>query len=367
MNADKSVTAAFAKVNEAPVVSAIPDQTVAKGNSFAAISLDNYVADPDNADNQLAWSYSGNSQLGVSITNRVATVSVPNADWTGSETITFKATDPGALFAEDAATFTVVSGSLTAIRDLPATVTKGQTFPVAITFSAPANDFNAVGLNDLVPAGWTIALDETACEPDASFSNSADNKAQYIWNGPYSAGTAFTAVYQVTAPAEAAAATYNFSGTLEYYLAGAGPSTIAISGDTQLSVVEGAAVQGVTYNVKGEVLSGVTLTLTKDSTTLQVTSGADGSYQITVPAAGEWTLTASKTGYRNQSQTVTVTELGAAYTVNFKGDASLIPDAMLLEDVLACINKWKYPPADGTGLGFNKILAVINAWKYPIQ
>jgi uncharacterized repeat protein (TIGR02543 family) len=284
-------------------------------------------------------------------------------DYTGSST-TLSFTMPGSAVNVQA-NFTVVSGSLTAARDLPVAVTKGQTFPVAITFTAPANDFNAIGLNDLVPAGWTITLDEAGCEPDADQSNvTIGNEAQYVWNGPYSSGTAFTAVYQVTVPAGATADTYNFAGTVEYYLAGAGPFTATIAGDSSVSVSEGAAVQGVTYNIKGEVLAGVTITLEGG---LQATSGEDGSYQITVPATGEWTLTADKTGYRSLSQKVTVTDLGAAYTVNFKGDASLIPNAVSFEDALACINKWKYPPSDGTGLGFSKILAVINAWKYPVE
>ena len=33
-------------VNDPPVVSDIPDQTIAEGSSFATITLDNYVSDP---------------------------------------------------------------------------------------------------------------------------------------------------------------------------------------------------------------------------------------------------------------------------------------------------------------------------------
>jgi len=48
----------------------------------------------------------GNSELVVDITDRVATVTYP-VDWTGSETITFNATDTGGLFDTDDAMFTV--------------------------------------------------------------------------------------------------------------------------------------------------------------------------------------------------------------------------------------------------------------------
>ena len=94
-------------VNDAPVVSDIPDQTITEGQSFAIINLDDYVSDVDNADNELIWSYTGNTGLIVTIVDRTAMVSAPNGEWIGSETITFRATDPGGLWDEDAATFTV--------------------------------------------------------------------------------------------------------------------------------------------------------------------------------------------------------------------------------------------------------------------
>lgn len=103
-NATFTVTA----VNDAPVVTDIPDQTVAFGGSFATISLDNFVSDVDNPDAAMTWTATGQSQLTVGIdANRIATITKPSADWSGSETITFRATDPGALFSENAATFTV--------------------------------------------------------------------------------------------------------------------------------------------------------------------------------------------------------------------------------------------------------------------
>ncbi len=95
-------------INQPPTVADIPDQTVNEGGSFAVIILDNYVGDPDNAGSELNWTFSGNTELIVSIgPGRVATIAAPNADWNGAETITFRATDPGYLWDEDTATFTV--------------------------------------------------------------------------------------------------------------------------------------------------------------------------------------------------------------------------------------------------------------------
>ena len=82
-------------VNDAPVVSDIPDQTIAEGATFATINLDSYVSDVDNLASEMSWSFVGASELSVSLdVNRVATITIPSVDWNGVETITFTATDP---------------------------------------------------------------------------------------------------------------------------------------------------------------------------------------------------------------------------------------------------------------------------------
>jgi hypothetical protein len=94
-------------VNDTPVVSDIPDQTIAEGESFTSISLDDYVIDPDDPDSVMVWSYWGEAGLSVHITDRVATITVPNPEWDGVETIWFKACDSGGLCDSNQATFTV--------------------------------------------------------------------------------------------------------------------------------------------------------------------------------------------------------------------------------------------------------------------
>jgi len=95
--------------DQAPVVGDIPDQTIVAGTSFQTINLDDYVADPDNLDSELNWTYSGNTDLGVAIDgNHVATITPPDQNWTGSETIVFTATDPSSNFDFDNAAFTVL-------------------------------------------------------------------------------------------------------------------------------------------------------------------------------------------------------------------------------------------------------------------
>ena len=130
LTSSDAATFTVTAVNDAPVLIDIPDQTVEEGSSFATISLDDYVTD-ETADGDIIWTYSGNSELTVSIsTDRIATIGIPDVDWNGSEAITFQAEDEGGLTSSDAATFTV-----TAVNDAPVlidipdqTVEEGSSF-----------------------------------------------------------------------------------------------------------------------------------------------------------------------------------------------------------------------------------------------
>ncbi|MCP4580898.1 MAG: hypothetical protein GY839_04725, partial [candidate division Zixibacteria bacterium] len=117
-------------VNDAPVVANIPDQVIAEGATFTTISLDNYVTDIDNNDTEISWTFLGNTDLTVDITARVATITIPDVNWNGDETITFTATDPGILSDSDPATFTVTAGNdAPVVTDIPnQTLSEGSTF-----------------------------------------------------------------------------------------------------------------------------------------------------------------------------------------------------------------------------------------------
>lgn len=90
-----------------PVVFDIPDQVVTIGEDFPEINLDDYVADAGYPDNQLQWTYNGNTNLLVQIVNRVGSVFPLEENWLGSETITFTATNPEMIEDSDDVTFTI--------------------------------------------------------------------------------------------------------------------------------------------------------------------------------------------------------------------------------------------------------------------
>ncbi|MBU1940856.1 MAG: tandem-95 repeat protein, partial [Candidatus Thermoplasmatota archaeon] len=94
--------------NDPPIVDDIPDQSINEGQTFSQINLDNYVTDEEDSDENITWTYTGNSYLQVTITNRIATITSPNPEWNGLEAITFIATDTAQLSDSDIALFEIL-------------------------------------------------------------------------------------------------------------------------------------------------------------------------------------------------------------------------------------------------------------------
>lgn len=95
-------------VNEAPVVSGIPDSTVTGPAEFGDYNLLNYITDSNHdIRTKILWTILNNDSITVNITDdTLASFSYPEG-WTGSESIIFKATDAGFLTDVDTAVFTV--------------------------------------------------------------------------------------------------------------------------------------------------------------------------------------------------------------------------------------------------------------------
>ncbi|MBD3315836.1 MAG: tandem-95 repeat protein, partial [Chitinivibrionales bacterium] len=104
-----TVTIEVKPINDAPVLSAIPNQNTTKGSPFSSIDLDDYVVDADHTDDELQWSVSGGNNIQVSIDDatHVATATVGDQFWDGTEQLVFTVTDPAGVSRTDTVSFTV--------------------------------------------------------------------------------------------------------------------------------------------------------------------------------------------------------------------------------------------------------------------
>jgi hypothetical protein len=260
-----------------------------------------------------------------------------------------------------------IPGELVVTRTLPEAVFENTTFQVKIQFTAPADDFNTISITDIVPPGWEAAVNTSWCSPSASSTSIPDTGVvQYTWLPAFPAGTVFTAVYEVTVPAGTTPGTYTFSGgQVEYSINGAGPFTAPVGGDSE--VRWGSTITGITAEVNGTVIAGATVELYLDDI-LQKTATSDhnGQYVLAVTEPGNYSVTVSASGLRNETQQKSIPVMGEAYTLDFIGNSGLIPQAPDQSYVLTCTNRWLYPPADHPELALNmsKVQAVANAWLY---
>ncbi|QIR97678.1 tandem-95 repeat protein [Vibrio diabolicus] len=110
------------RVNDAPTVeNAIADQVLSEDFDAYTIDLNEVFKDSDSS---LEFSVSGNNNIQVSIVNGVANIT-PTADWNGSETLTFTATDPSGESISQTVNFMVApvadieSDRATVVEDTP--------------------------------------------------------------------------------------------------------------------------------------------------------------------------------------------------------------------------------------------------------
>ena len=82
-----------------PKITNFPSSVQLDAGSELTFNLDDYVDDPDHADDLLTWQASGNTDLQVQInqSTRVLTITAPTG-WDGSEIIDLSATDPDGFF-----------------------------------------------------------------------------------------------------------------------------------------------------------------------------------------------------------------------------------------------------------------------------
>ena len=108
VDVDQDFTITVNPVNDAPVAAAISDIDFDEDLTDSSLDLDDYVDDVDNTDAELTWTFSGNTDVTVSIDAGTHVVTFgATQHWSGTETITFRATDPGSEFDETTVAVTV--------------------------------------------------------------------------------------------------------------------------------------------------------------------------------------------------------------------------------------------------------------------
>ncbi len=166
------------RVNDAPTVeNAIADQELSEDFATYTIDLNDAFKDSDSA---LNFSVSGNSNVLVSIENGIATIS-PTADWNGSETLTFTATDPSGESISQTVNFTVapvadiVTDKTTVVEDTPTII-------------------KVLGNDTFEGDGKVVSLDTNNGPANGTVSVNPDGSVTYTPNDNYVGKDTFTYV-----------------------------------------------------------------------------------------------------------------------------------------------------------------------------
>ncbi|WP_273977781.1 tandem-95 repeat protein, partial [Vibrio parahaemolyticus] len=164
------------RVNDAPTVeNTIADQELSEDFATYTIDLNDAFRDSDSA---LNFSVSGNSNVLVSIENGIATIS-PTADWNGSETLTFTATDPSGESISQTVNFTVapvadiVADKATVVEDTPTII-------------------KVLGNDTFEDDGKVVSLDTNNGPANGTVSVNPDGSVTYTPNDNYVGKDTFT-------------------------------------------------------------------------------------------------------------------------------------------------------------------------------
>ena len=106
-------------VNNAPVLSSIPDIIIFEDSSDSTLNLYDYVSDVDNDKDELRFEVSYYKNVNVVINDKVEII--PPADWSGVDTLIFTAFDPSGAYSTDTVVVTVIP-----VNDSPKIVNLGN-------------------------------------------------------------------------------------------------------------------------------------------------------------------------------------------------------------------------------------------------
>ncbi|HCG6311505.1 TPA: tandem-95 repeat protein, partial [Vibrio parahaemolyticus] len=296
------------RVNDAPTVeNAIADQELSEDFATYTIDLNDAFKDSDSA---LNFSVSGNSNVLVSIENGIATIS-PTADWNGSETLTFTATDSSGESISQTVNFTVapvadiVADKATVVEDTPTII-------------------KVLGNDTFEGDDQVVLLDTNNGPANGTVSVNPDGSVTYTPNDNYHGADSFT--YIVTSGGVSESTTVNVDVTPENDAPVAKDDTTITDEDTPVTI----DVLPNDTDADGDKLSIGSASVPKEQGTVEVVNGK----LVFTPAENfngdaEITYTVTDGALTDQAKvTVTVNPVNDAPTIKVDAVESITEDAV---------------------------------------
>ncbi|HCH2082750.1 TPA: tandem-95 repeat protein [Vibrio parahaemolyticus] len=305
------------RVNDAPTVeNVIADQELSEDFASYTIDLNDAFKDSDSA---LNFSVSGNSNVLVSIENGIATIT-PTADWNGSETLTFTATDPSGESISQTVNFTVapvadiVADTATVVEDTPTII-------------------KVLGNDTFEGDGKVVSLDANNGPANGTVSVNPDGSVTYTPNDNYHGTDSFT--YIVTSGGVSESTTVSVDVTPENDAPVAKDDIATTQEDTVVTI----DVLPNDTDVDGDKLSVESASLPKEQGTVEVVNGK----LVFTPAENfngdaEITYTVTDGELTDEAKvTVTVNPVNDAPTIKVDAVESITEDAVSTDTVVATL------------------------------
>ncbi|ENX4858072.1 tandem-95 repeat protein [Vibrio parahaemolyticus] len=304
------------RVNDAPTVeNAIADQELSEDFATYTIDLNDAFKDSDSA---LNFSVSGNSNVLVSIENGIATIS-PTADWNGSETLTFTATDPSGESISQTVNFTVAP-----VADIVA--------DKATVVEDTSTVIKVLG-NDTFEGDGVVSLDANNGPANGSVSVNPDGSVTYTPNDNYHGTDSFT--YIVTSGGVSESTTVRVDVTPVNDAPVAKDDIATTQEDTAVTI----DVLPNDSDVDGDKLSIESASVPKEQGTVEVVNGK----LVFTPAENfngdaEITYTVTDGQLTDEAKViVTVNPVNDAPTIKVDAVESITEDAVSIDTVVATL------------------------------
>ncbi|MDF4350579.1 tandem-95 repeat protein, partial [Vibrio parahaemolyticus] len=305
------------RVNDAPTVeNAIADQELSEDFATYTIDLNDAFKDSDSA---LNFSVSGNSNVLVSIENGIATIT-PTADWNGSETLTFTATDPSGESVSQRVDFTVAP-----VADIVA--------DKATVVEDTSTVIKVLGNDTFEGDGKVVSLDTNNGPANGTVSVNPDGSVTYTPNDNYHGADSFT--YIVTSGGVSESTTVNVDVTPVNDAPVAKDDIATTQEDTAVTI----DVLPNDTDVDGDKLSIESASVPKEQGTVEVVNGK----LVFTPAENfngdaEIIYTVTDGQLADEAKvTVTVNPVNDAPTIKVDAVESITEDAVNTDTVVATL------------------------------